>query len=85
MYVDMYGLPFVCFKRCVCALETEARVWTKHAFGDGSCKGVCDYVWEYVSRVYDGILLDVSCAQAEVMVCCCAVIKHLSFGNHAGV
>lgn len=70
MHVHMYRLPFLRFERCVRALEAQSRVRTEHAFRDGCCEWVGDYVGEDIVRVYDGVLLDISCSETEVMVCC---------------
>ena len=70
MHVHMYGLSFACFERCIRALEAQSRVRTEHAFRDGCCEWVGDYVGKDIIRVHDGILLDISCSETEVVVRC---------------
>jgi len=85
MHVDMHRLAFISLERRVRTLETQVRMWTEHAFRDGCCERVGDDIWEDEGRVHNGVLLNVPCAEAEVVVCCCAVVEGLCFGHHAGV
>lgn len=70
MHIYMHRLSLLCSEGRVGALEAQVRVGAKHAFRDGCGERVGDYVVEDVGRVDDGVLLDVACSGAEVVVRC---------------
>jgi len=85
MDVNVYRLAFFGFERGVGALEAEVGVRAQHAFCDSGSERVRNYIWEDISWVNDSVLLDVSCAETEVVMCCRAIVECLRFGHHAGV